>query len=264
MYEQRDTRHTRYYIWLPFVLCVCLAIIKIPRFFWKNMGERGLMESIVANTTEKMAIRIKKLKGNRSFMYFLSFFFCEILNIIGLILCMVILDTLLDGKFWQYGTNIHKFYSTDELDRKSLETTNPMCNVFPTEVSCLITTAGINGELQHNNHLCMLSNNFFNQYYFLILWVWWVFLFILSIGCLVFRLLQFLVPAFSAAVFRAHLSHYNLQARASELECLKLKQWDYFLLTHIINNLKKGSLVEELLVKILDESKRNGKAVEAI
>ena len=62
-------------------------------------------------------------------------------------------------------------------------------------------------------------------------------LFSLSIVCLVFRLLQLMVPAFSAAVFRSHLSQYNLQFWASDLEYLKLKQWDYFLLIHILNNL---------------------------
>ena len=260
-YEPRDKRHTRYYIWLPFVLGFCLAIIKTPRFFWKNMCERGLMESIVANTPEKMAIRIMKLKGQRSFMYFLSFLFCEILNIISVILCTIILNSLLGGNFWNYGTNVHEFYSTDDLDRRTLgKTVNPMCNVFPTEVSCLITSAGINGELEHKNHLCMLSNNMFNQYYFLILWIWWVFLFSLSIVCLIFRLMQFMVPAFSAAVFRSHLSQYNLQFWASDLEYLKLKQWDYFLLIHIINNLKKGSSVGDLLQEMISLTKgMNGK-----
>jgi len=259
-HEQRDQRHTKYYLWLPFVLAICLVIIKTPRFFWKNMCERGLMESIVANTPEKMAARILKLKGQRSFMYFLSFFFCEILNIISVVLCAIILDSLLGGNFWDYGTKVQNFYSMDALDRKSLDITNPMCNVFPTEVGCLITSAGINGELQHKNHLCMLSNNMFNQYYFLILWVWWVFLFSLSIVCLVFRALQLMVPAFSAAVFRSHLTQYNLQYRASDLEYLKMKQWDYFLLIHIINNLKKGSNVEELLTEMSSIAKgMNGK-----
>ena len=249
--DQRDQRHTRYYIWLPFVLGICLAIIKTPRFFWKNMCERGLMESIVANTPEKMAIRIMKLKGQRSFMYFLSFLFCEILNIISVILCTIILDSLLGGNFWEYGSKVHEFYSTPALDRESLEKTNPMCNVFPTEVSCFTNAVGINGQLEPKNHLCMLSNNMFNQYYFLILWIWWLFLFSLSIVCLIFRLLQFMVPAFSAAVFRSHLSQYNLQFWASDLEYLKLKQWDYFLLIHILNNLKKGSCVTDLLQEMI-------------
>lgn len=250
-YEERDKSHTRYYIWLPFVLGICLAVIKTPRFFWKNMCERGLMESIVANTPEKMAIRIMKLKGQRSFMYFLSFLFCEILNIISVILCTIILNSLLGGNFWDYGSKVHEFYSTSALDRESLDKVNPMCNVFPTQVSCYTNAVGINGQLEPKNHLCMLSNNMFNQYYFLILWIWWMFLFSLSIVCLVFRLLQLMVPAFSAAVFRSHLSQYNLQFWASDLEYLKLKQWDYFLLIHILNNLKKGSCVTELLEEMI-------------
>merc|ERR1712066_993315 len=132
-----------------------------------------------------------------------------------------------------YGHAVQEFYANTEEDRKSLKMVNPMCNVFPTEVSCDVASGGISGSADVRNKLCILSNNMFNQYYFLILWIWWLFLFSLSIVCLIFRLLQFMVPAFSAAVFRSHLSQYNLQFWASDLEYLKLKQWDYFLLIHI-------------------------------
>jgi len=61
-------------------------------------------------------------------------------------------------------------------------------------------------------------------------------------------------------VFRSHLTQYNLQYWANDLEYLKLKQWDYFLLIHIINNLKKGSNVEELLNEMSSIAKgMNGK-----
>jgi hypothetical protein len=126
-----------------------------------------------------------------------------------------------------------------------------MCHLFPTEVSCTVKTGGVGGNANKENILCLLPNNVFYQYYFLILWIWWLFLFSLSIVCLIFRLLQFMVPAFSAAVFRSHLSQYNLQFWASDLEYLKLKQWDYFLLIHILNNLKKGSCVTDLLQEMI-------------
>ena len=259
--QEGDKRHTRYYLWLPFTLGLCLAIIKAPRVIWKHVGERGVMRSILDNDSPKeMAQRINELRHDGSCRYFFSFLFCEVLNIVSIALCMATLDALLGGNFWDYGSKVHEFYSTSEDDRVSYALTNPMCNVFPTEVSCLITSAGINGELEHKNHLCMLSNNMFNQYYFLILWIWWVFLFSLSIVCLIFRLMQFMVPAFSAAVFRSHLSQYNLQFWASDLEYLKLKQWDYFLLIHIINNLKKGSSVGDLLQEMISLTKgMNGK-----
>ena len=249
--HEGDQRHTQYYLWLPFTLGLCLAIIKTPRFFWKNLCERGLMESIMDNTLEKIAQKIAELKGNRSFIYFLSFIFCEILNILSIIFCTLTLDTLLEGNFLGYGSRVHEFYSTSEYDRRSFAMTNPMCDVFPTEVSCLITSAGINGELEHKNHLCMLSNNMFNQYYFFVLWVWWIILFSLSLVFLILRVLQLFVPGVAAATLRSQLSSYGLEARGEQLAELKLKQWDYFLLMQIIRNLRKGSKVRELIKEMI-------------
>ena len=45
--QEGDRRHTKYYLWLPFTLGLCLAIIKTPRFIWKTMGERGIMRSVL-------------------------------------------------------------------------------------------------------------------------------------------------------------------------------------------------------------------------
>jgi len=131
--QEGDRRHTKYYLWLPFTLGLCLAIIKTPRFIWKTMGERGVMRSILdSDTAKEMASRITDLRTDGSCKYFMSFIFCEILNIISILLCITTLDALLGGNFWDYGSKVHEFYSTSEDDRVSLGLTNPMCNVFPT------------------------------------------------------------------------------------------------------------------------------------
>merc|ERR1712223_2286303 len=60
-----DKRHTSYYLWLPFILGICLAIIKTPRFFWKHFCERGLMESMVQldNDSEKLNSKFRKIRS---------------------------------------------------------------------------------------------------------------------------------------------------------------------------------------------------------
>merc|ERR1712073_279034 len=209
-----DKRHTSYYLWLPFILGICLAIIKTPRFFWKHFCERGLMA------------------------------------------CMASLNALLDGQYMTFGHAVQEFYANTEEDRKSLKMVNPMCNVFPTEVSCDVASGGISGSADVRNKLCILSNNLFNQYYFLILWIWWVFLLLVSLLGLLNRMLQLCVPGITAAIFRYSLVPHNLEDRANDLAVLKLKQWDYFLLTKMVRNMK-GSDIERLLTE-MKMTKNNG------
>jgi len=242
--DEDDKRHTHYYLWLPFVLGICLMIIKIPRVFWKNICERGLMETLVQQCKEsKEKMSIGHLK-RRSLFYFVSFTFNEILNVFSVILCLFVVDTLLGGKFMMYGSQIMNFYNDEERHR--LKKTNPMCNVFPTEVSCFVDSGAATGAIDKANHLCILSNNLFNQYYFLILWIWWMFLITISVIGLLYRAIQFVVPSATAAMFRYSLIPYGLESKVTHF--VKLKSWDYFLLSRIMRNLtpeeKKDLLIE--------------------
>merc|ERR1719316_737546 len=262
-----DERHTRYYLWLPFTLGLCLAIIKTPRFIWKHGCEGGIMSSILDNETPKeMAARIKELRRDgASRKYFLSFIFCEILNILSIILCMVTLNALLGGNFWNYGTEVLKFYSDDEtgqLDRKSLGQVNPMCNVFPTEVSCNVYTGAINGGTNKKNILCMLSNNIFNQYYFFVLWFWWVILLTLSLVFMVYRLIYLLVPSFPVVELKNSLSLQGFKPdKDSTYFFQDLKQWDAFLLKRVIGNLNRRN-VKHLLDEMINQEIRNTNHIE--
>merc|ERR1712217_886548 len=95
------------------------------------------------NDSEKLNSKFRKIRGRRSLMYFISFAFCEILNILSVVACMASLNALLDGQYMTYGHAVQEFYANTEEDRKSLKMVNPMCNVFPTEVSCDVASGGI-------------------------------------------------------------------------------------------------------------------------
>ena len=68
------------------------------------------------------------------------------------------------------------------------------------QVSCSIQIGASTGGVDKSNFLCILGNNLFNQKYFLILWVWWVFLLLVAILGLVYRVARILVPDFSRLV----------------------------------------------------------------
>jgi len=241
-----NERHTHYYLWIPFVLGLLLIIIKAPRFIWKVVFERGHLKGVVGDgkeIAEKMSYRFTKLKKrNRARFYYVGYFICEMLNLLCLVACFFILDSLFDGKFRDYGTNVLNYDKTDS------HAVDPKCNLFPTEVSCNVQTGGIDGNADENNFLCLLSNNLFNQYYFLILWWWWVTLLALSVGGFVYRLAQIISTDISRNVFIYKISPFGQAGRVKYLK--DYGQAEFFLLGRICQNLK-GSQIEDLMYELV-------------
>eukprot|EP00092_Neocalanus_flemingeri_P034432 GFUD01037441.1.p1 GENE.GFUD01037441.1~~GFUD01037441.1.p1 ORF type:complete len:362 (+),score=67.14 GFUD01037441.1:187-1272(+) len=258
--NNEDDRETHYYLWLPSILLVCMGLVKIPRVVWKTLCERGIMASLVgdgAQTGEKIATRFKKLK-KRSVGYHIYFAVCELLNIAMLLICFQILDSLLNGQFWSYGADVSTYYRT-KLPQKELEENsdlgeaNPMCSLFPTDVACNYCTGSIGGGCNDKQSvLCILSNNLFNQYFFLILWFWWVFLLFISIIGVLYRAAQMSIPSFSKSVFQTYLTPYGLDDSD-----LSLRSADYFLLGRLAINLK-GSIMQEVIKELIHPNASQG------
>ena len=121
-----------------------------------------------------------------------------------------------------------------------------------TKVSCTIRTGSSDGNVNVRNILCLLSNNLFNQYYFLILWYWWVSLLTVSALGFLYRLAQFLSPAVGRSLLISKVAPYGQAKKAEKLR--NLSQWDYFLLGRICQNLK-GSQIDALLSELVSTKK---------
>eukprot|EP00088_Acartia_fossae_P017870 TRINITY_DN2022_c5_g1_i8.p1 TRINITY_DN2022_c5_g1~~TRINITY_DN2022_c5_g1_i8.p1 ORF type:complete len:365 (-),score=79.35 TRINITY_DN2022_c5_g1_i8:24-1118(-) len=195
----KGKRLTAYYIWLPFLLIVCMIIVKIPRTLWKEFLEGGTMKSLRParenndDDIHKVVQTFKNLREKKQFQKFtLGLVFCEFLNFLSVIACMSIFDAVLDNQFWNYGSSTAHYLNTGESANG-----NPMCSLFPTVVNCETFKSAAEGSIDNPSNICILSNNLFNMYYFLILWFWWVSLLFLSALNLFFRALQFFVPSFA-------------------------------------------------------------------
>merc|ERR1712001_157345 len=190
---KKDERHTHYYLWVPFVMVLCLAVIKAPRVLWKEVCERGMIAGAVGEAeqpADKIAERFKKLKRKANKFHW-AFFICELLNILSVVISFVNLGTLFAGNFMEYGSNFAAYSRAGSEETKQ---TNPLCNLFPSVVSCKVLTGGASGNPDEDSILCLLSNNVFNQYYFLIVWYWWVALLTVSALGFVYRLAGIFSP----------------------------------------------------------------------
>ena len=99
----------------------------------------------------------------------------EFLNFFLLILQFYLTDNFLNNKFRWFGWEVVEYYSWSFRDRQNRDLMlrlgsqippdsdrnpcfrNPLCAVFPTEVSCNIPNVGAAGNEQAHNGLCVLT-----------------------------------------------------------------------------------------------------------
>ena len=81
---------------------------------------------------------------------------------------------------------------------ESLHTVSAYTHPPPSpQVACYIRIGATTGAIDRTNYLCILSNNLFNQKYFLVLWLWWFALIGVSVLGLIYRFARIMIPDLS-------------------------------------------------------------------
>ena len=161
-------------------------------------------------------------------MYHCKYAFWESFNIVTILASVQITDWILNSQFWSYGWKVIRYLHV--YQDRSLQLHDPMCQVFPTEVGCRIVQGGENGHVNQQNLLCILGNNIFNQKYFFALWLWWMFLLVISVLGLISRLLRISFPIFSKMLLLR-------KVHGSQLRGLILTSGECFVLELLLDNL---------------------------
>ena len=133
-----DAPVTAYYLWLPFLLTFCFGFAKMPRSLWRRMLEGGMLKNLMGNL-EPETIAHNFIKFQPRFgRYHFYFGFCEFLNLVMVVLSMFVTDALLLNKFFGYGQEVFRYIWSEKAihpDTGRYNTHDPMCELFPTEVS---------------------------------------------------------------------------------------------------------------------------------
>ena len=178
--------------------------------------------------------------------YQLSFAFWETFNLVTVIASIQATHWLLNNKFWYYGLEVIMYLNNyQSFQQQGRKLHDPMCEVFPTEVrnwiclfdfvllkcfsqrqvGCAYNYGGEAGQASRTEILCILGNNLFNQKYFFVLWIWWMFLLVVSIFGLFFRLLRICFRAFSKSMLmrKSHGRYFSgIRISSSEAFVLEL------------------------------------------
>jgi len=251
-----DEKISNYYLWISLVLFLCGAAFAIPNEIWKHF-EGGLLKQFEGlksieledkkeREKRKNAVsQFNRLSNNFTNRYFYTFVSFELTYFILGVVTFNLIDVFLDGKFQSYGSDTFAYLSgdseptsiTDTKDKSTYEVTvNPMCNVFPTVVSCTIKTFSVvKGAADTKNNICILGRNILNQQIFLVLWVWFMILFSATVCQIIYRLITLCVPSYQSWTIQYQLkSTDDLAVKKIELGFGKIGNW--FLLTQIGSN----------------------------
>jgi len=274
---------TSYYQWVTFVFAIQAAVFYFPYKIWASL-EGGLLASfgtdaktpiliseeaqyddgvVMEAVTEKFVKYFKSIFHHNSW-YFGYFVACEILNFILLGFQFLLTDKFLNYKFRWYGydTMVYYSYSLEERRNPGMDLRNPMCAVFPTEVSCTIPNVGAAGLEQNHNGLCVLTQNVINEKLYLGLWFWYAFLFPTCIVFFFYRLVTiFFDKVRFALIYQGIRLRYDLDIRKClEYVLHKSQIGDWFVLYQLSKNTNRyffREFIKELAQELKHRPKRS-------
>lgn len=252
-----DRKYHAYYQWVPFFFGAQAVLFYIPHHIWKK-HERGRIQAIVdhVNTLPYSGDSDKEIKGykisshetrkkkeklmkdiylswsrmkiNRDWA--LSYIVCEVLNLVNIIFQIVMVNIFIKGQFLSLGIRWMED-SEEVLDR-----------VFPKVTKCIFHTYGKSGQIQNHDTLCVMSLNIINEKLFTIMWFWFVILFVLTVGAIVWRLFCFIFHKdyiFNRLVWGEVITGQTL--RPAEIDMISnIPFTDWLFLVYIGKNMNSG------------------------
>merc|ERR1712008_446333 len=243
-----DKKSLGYYQWVIFMLVINALLFKIPHLLWKTyegglmkefFSGRGLKAKLEANDANLDNLIIdfgyyKKMKGQHNAYYYV-FQSCQLLNIAMLVLNWWATDAFLGGNFHRYGSDVVGYYTQSDYNlQTSGDPFDPMCNAFPTKVSCNIKTGSASGVGKETNAFCILAQNIINEKIYLFLWFWFVLMFVVSALQFIFEIAMVAIPSFRSFVIARQTGAFISRGMKNYIE--RDCNHDWFILHQIGKN----------------------------
>ncbi|XP_045116948.1 innexin shaking-B-like [Portunus trituberculatus] len=236
--EIHEKRVHTYYQWVPIVLAIQAGLFYLPHYLWKNMEgkqvdhllqdvNKSLFDEDFDKKIKNMIAYLKESWGMNT-RYFLGHFMCECLYLVNVVMQMILMDKFFNGAFMDYGSKVFERLQSDvSKDERFLE-------VFPLRAKCTFYVHGDSGTIKPEDALCIMPQNIINKKIFLIMWVWFIILTIIT--CL--QLLCHLAVYFSGWLRKTILSRrLRCQMPPRMEQALRtMKLGDYCLLNSIGKN----------------------------
>ncbi|KAL1491940.1 hypothetical protein ABEB36_012457 [Hypothenemus hampei] len=211
--SKEEIKRHAYYQWVPFMLFGQAIMFYLTHILWKKL-EGGRIKYLVDGLQlAAFSLQDKEIKVSSSaipskqdkedkirtirkaFMdrlyisgsWSLNMMFCESLNLLNVILQIYITNKFLGGEFLRLGADVWKEGLESSVD--------PLDEVFPKVTKCTFHKYGPSGSIQWHDAMCVMALNVINDKIYTFLWFWYIILFILTAGGLVWRFATVLLHA---------------------------------------------------------------------
>lgn len=185
------------------------CLFYVPHWIWKNwedgkvsiisQGIRGMftLPPKERNSRQKRLVTyiLESLRTHNSYSF--GYFFCEILNLVNVIVNIIFVDKFLGGAFLTYGTDVINFSNMDQENRS-----DPMVEIFPRLTKCTFHKYGPSGSIQKHDTLCLLALNILNEKIYIFLWFWFIILAVLSACAIIYSALVVMLPTTREAIIK--------------------------------------------------------------
>ncbi|KAI5637323.1 innexin domain-containing protein [Phthorimaea operculella] len=270
--ETDETHYHTYYQWVPFVLFIQALCFYMPHYIWKKKeGGRirrlveGLQYASLAIEDEDMTVNgttvpskqslenrlndirkdiIMRLRISRTWSTWLVAM--EVTNLLHVMLQIWLNNIFLSGQFITLGPWVLG------ADRNEV---NPLEHVFPKVTKCTFHKYGPSGSIQQHDALCVMALNIIHEKIYSILWFWMLFLFIVSLVAVLWRMFSFFLYRrslrFNELMFRQvtgnKFNPYNVIRVVNGCQF-----GDWLFLYYLAKNMQ-GFVFQELFVRLAEE-----------
>ncbi|XP_060834024.1 innexin inx3-like [Rhopalosiphum padi] len=256
--NKKNIRSHSYYKWVPFMLFFQALTFYVPHWIWK-IWEGGKIRMITSDMREFCtgSDESRRLKQNRLVQYFIESFhthstyafgyiLCEIINIFNISFNIYITHKFLDESFLTYGIEMLKYYQHPNYEF------NPMEVIFPRITKCNFFKYGPSGTIQNVDAMCILSQNVLNEKIYLLLWIWFLILAIISICALIYRMAIITQIVMKTTVL-INIFKFTNNKQIISMLANKFQVGDYILLDFIeknVNCIQFKEIMEEICTQV--------------
>jgi len=166
-------------------------------------------------------------------------------------------NQFLHGRFLDYGPKVIYYYRLPDEEQALKK--NPMCYAFPRIASCDYWRWGPGGLQENINAICILALNMINDKVFLVLWWWFLFVAIVGVTRLIYRLVQTQSSFVRYQLINLRMNRYfKKSTKLTKIESFitQCTLGDWFVLYQLSKNLNRPFFMDfltHLSVKYDDE-----------
>lgn len=241
LYPESEKKTVGYYQWVCFCLFFQAILFYTPRWLWKGW-EGGKIHALMMDLDIGLCSEVEKKQKKKMLLDYLwenlcyhnwwayRYYLCEVLAFLNVVGQMFLMNRFFDGAFLTFGIDVLRFLESDQEDR-----IDPMIYVFPRMTKCTFYKYGVSGEVERHDAVCILPLNVVNEKIYVFLWFWFLFLGILSLLTVLYRIVIIFSPR--TRVYLLRFRFRLVKREAVETIVRRSKVGDWFLLYMLGENL---------------------------